>query len=228
MNSELASIRSKKTGVLLKKMRENHGKSENDCANWLGIASAEYRSMENGEACASLPQIESLSYYLDFPFAVVTSIPLDDQTRMDLDQQVNRELVKVRNKTIGILLKQQREQKGFELDDLSAKTEVSPDDLAAFESGTPVPFSNLLSILDVLQLPLDQLFSQEGPFKHQQNQPAASPSQKMAAPSDLPQEIADFVAKPANMPYLELAMRISKMDANKIRSIASSLLEITY
>jgi DNA-binding XRE family transcriptional regulator len=228
MISELATLRSKKTGVLLKKMRENHSKSENDCANWLGIASAEYRALEIGEKCASLPQIESLSYYLDFPFAMVTSISLDDQTRTELDQQVNRELVKVRNKTIGILLKQQREQIGLSLEDLSVKAEINPEDMVAFESGAPVPFSSLLSILDALQLPLDQLYSQEGPFKHAQRQPAAVAGQKMIAPSDLPQEIADFVAKPANLPYLELAMRISKMDANKIRSVASSLLEITY
>jgi transcriptional regulator with XRE-family HTH domain len=226
MNNELAKIRSKKIGLLLKQMRESHGQSDKECANWLGLGLAEYQSMETGETCASLPQIESLAYYLDFPFEFVASIPAGEPADKDLTQQVNQELVNVRNKTIAILLKQKRETKNFTVEQLAQMAQVSPTDLYSYEDDNlPVPFSSLLSLLDALEVPLEQLFSLQGPFKHEEHE---SLGQAVATPSNLSDEIKEFISKPANMPYLELAMRLSKLDANKIRGIASSLLEITY
>jgi hypothetical protein len=45
---------------------------------------------------------------------------------------------------------------------------------------------------------------------------------------DLPPEVQQFVAKPVNRPYLELAMRLSDLSAEKLRAVAEVLLEITY
>ena len=41
------------------------------------------------------------------------------------------------------------------------------------------------------------------------------------------EELREFITKPVNVPYLELAMKLSQMDAKKLRDIAESLLEIT-
>ncbi len=41
-------------------------------------------------------------------------------------------------------------------------------------------------------------------------------------------EVRDFVLKPINQSYLELAMKLSKMPAGQLRVIAEGLLEITY
>jgi len=40
-------------------------------------------------------------------------------------------------------------------------------------------------------------------------------------------ELREFITKPVNVPYLELALKLSRMDAKKLRDIAESLLEIT-
>jgi hypothetical protein len=45
---------------------------------------------------------------------------------------------------------------------------------------------------------------------------------------ELPPEIQQFVCKPVNRPYLELAMRLSELNAEKLRAVAEVLLEITY
>jgi transcriptional regulator with XRE-family HTH domain len=227
MKTELAAIRAKKIGVMLKQMRESHGYTDENCANWLGISLASYRAIENGDDCASLPQIESLAYYLDFPFEFFTTLsPASGQDQKSLPQQVNQELMKVRNKTIAILLRQKRDQKGLSLEDLAGRVDIPVDALRAYdEENTAIPYCDLIAILEVLQIPLDQLFSPEGPFKHDSSAPISS---GVSAPANLSGEIMDFVSKPANLPYLELAMRFSKMDADKIRTIASSLLEITY
>ncbi len=40
-------------------------------------------------------------------------------------------------------------------------------------------------------------------------------------------ELKEFISKPINLPFLELAMKLSQMDAKKLRDVAESLLEIT-
>ena len=46
--------------------------------------------------------------------------------------------------------------------------------------------------------------------------------------AQLPTKMKDFVSKPVNRPYLELAMRLSELSVEKLRTVAESLLEITY
>lgn len=45
--------------------------------------------------------------------------------------------------------------------------------------------------------------------------------------TELSEEIRSFISNPVNQPYLELALKLSRMDAKKLREIAESLLEIT-
>jgi hypothetical protein len=45
---------------------------------------------------------------------------------------------------------------------------------------------------------------------------------------EMPAELREFVALPVNRPYLELAMKLSNMSRDKLRSVAENLLDITY
>jgi hypothetical protein len=45
---------------------------------------------------------------------------------------------------------------------------------------------------------------------------------------ELPLEVQSFVIKPANINYLETAMHLSELDVDRLRTIAASILEITY
>ncbi len=44
----------------------------------------------------------------------------------------------------------------------------------------------------------------------------------------LPLELQNFVSKPINRPYLELAKKLSGMSTDKLRSLAEDILEITF
>jgi hypothetical protein len=44
----------------------------------------------------------------------------------------------------------------------------------------------------------------------------------------LPPELQNFVCKPVNLPYLELAKKLSGMSTDKLRSLAEDILEITF
>jgi hypothetical protein len=45
---------------------------------------------------------------------------------------------------------------------------------------------------------------------------------------ELPADIRDFVLKPINVSYLELAMKLAALPAGALRAIAEGLLEITF
>jgi hypothetical protein len=44
---------------------------------------------------------------------------------------------------------------------------------------------------------------------------------------ELPDELQVFLTQPVNRPYLELAVRLSEMSRDKLRSVAEGLLDIT-
>ncbi|NIP32622.1 MAG: hypothetical protein GWN00_13130, partial [Aliifodinibius sp.] len=44
---------------------------------------------------------------------------------------------------------------------------------------------------------------------------------------NLPEELQEFIAKPVNQPYLELAKKLSELSADRLRGIAEGILEIT-
>ena len=44
---------------------------------------------------------------------------------------------------------------------------------------------------------------------------------------EMPMELREFVAMPVNRPYLQLAMKLSNMSRDKLRSVAEDLLDIT-
>jgi hypothetical protein len=44
---------------------------------------------------------------------------------------------------------------------------------------------------------------------------------------DLPPDLQDFISKPINRPFLEIAQRLSGLSVEKLRAVAEGLLEIT-
>jgi hypothetical protein len=45
--------------------------------------------------------------------------------------------------------------------------------------------------------------------------------------AELTPELQEFLSKPVNRPYLELAHRLSEMNVEKLRAVAEGLLEVT-
>jgi hypothetical protein len=60
--------------------------------------------------------------------------------------------------------------------------------------------------------------------------PVAAPATALRGPDlrHLSPELQTFVAQPVNTLYLEVAMRLSRLSVEHLRSVAESLLEITY
>lgn len=216
------NLKAKKLGVLIKDARLSKGRSIPDCAAAVGVLPEVYEAFEYGDESPSLPQVEFLAFYLNIPvdhFMGDTSYTGDTKTPSYNPQTI----VKLRQKMIGVLIKQARMEAGLSIDDLAEKVGIAPELLDNYEFGDEaVPLPLLESISRVLNRPLRDFQDQQGPVGVWLRRQKAV--QNMM---EMPDDLISFVSKPINQPYLELAKRLSEMSVEKLRAVAEGLLEIT-
>jgi transcriptional regulator with XRE-family HTH domain len=226
MDEKLAILKSKKIGLFIRQARQNGHRSAEECAAWLNLNTNDYQAIEDGTASPSLPQMESLAHFFNVPFEFILRGP--DQifsVEKSFSNDVNDQLITLRNRVIAAMIKQQRIEKGLSIGQLAETSSLSVERLSSIESGLiPCSIADLENLIEALGLSLDGFFASSGPFAHAEQIPASPKTLSI----DLPEDIQEFISKPVNKPYVELAMHLSQMEANKLRSIAASLLEITY
>ena len=96
--------------------------------------------------------------------------------------------------------------------------------IEAYELGVkPIPYFELEKLAATLNLTTEYfLESQHGPLAQ-----AELERYMQKRFSELPPEVKAFVAEPVNVTYLQTAMHLSKMDVDRLRHIAESILDIT-
>ena len=119
------TIRTKKLGVLIRDARLAARRSVQECADALGIRKSTFSTYEEGTKAPSLPELETLVYYLDLPIDHFWSreIKSDNTPRhakLDLPK-----LVAVRQRKIGALLRQERMKASISLRNLAQETGIS-------------------------------------------------------------------------------------------------------
>lgn len=125
---------------------------------------------------------------------------------------------------IGTNLRLARNNANFSYREIFDKTGISEEQMKRYELGTAaVPVSELELLSVAMDVPIERFYDQHGPIGKWRSQQGTY--QKFI---ELPPDIQQFVGKPVNRPYLELAMRLSELSAEKLRSVAEVLLEITY
>ena len=227
MDSKLFTIRSKKIGICIKDARLKARKSMEDAAAYLGIPVDKYAGMENGTNTPSFPQLESLAHLYRVPFDSLTRWQSADETVPAIDTEVMNKVVKLREHVVSAYIAKTRQEKQMSVDYLAGQIGVSAGDLTAFEKAEKaIPYPVLLELAKELDLDLPSLHS------HYLTQPAAFEEKQAETPAqaftDLPADLVEFINQPINLPYLELAKKLSSMNVDKLRDIAESLLEITY
>lgn len=216
-------IRAKKLGVLMQGARQATGKSVEECAQILGISPAEYQGYEKGERSPSLPELETLAYYLKIPLdhfwgREILSMRPEGHTELPVTR-----LLSLRNRIIGVTLRQSRMQAGLTPTELARKAGIDEDRLAAYELGeAPIPLPELEILANELSRTIKDFQDTRGPVGVWIKQQRA-----MQHFAELSPELQDFISKPVNRPYLELAQRLSEMPVERLRSVAEGLLEIT-
>ncbi len=223
IEAEALEVRACVLGVLLRNARERAGKTQRELAQALGCSEARVRAYEFGEKGFTLPELELAACFL----TVSTAELLDENATAGefAPGEDPKTVIGVRQRIIGTLLQQARIATGRTLPELSRAVGITQDRLRKFEYGDrPVPLPLLEALAGELGVQIDYFrdgvpddtaawIQAQGDFRHFET---------------LPPEVREFVLSPVNVSYLQLAMRLSEMPAERLRAIAEALLDITY
>lgn len=215
------STRAKILGVLIQDARRYAARSLEQCARAVNLTPEQFAAAEKGQHVLSLPELEVLAIYLGVPMSHFWS----GQTLSDAPEPDYSNLLQLRHKIVGGLLKQARLDAGRSREELAQGIGVDESTLQAYEMGEKeIPFLHLEEMARALNVSIDYFLDEErGPLgRHEAQQEMNRYFQ------DMPPDVRAFVTRPVNIAYLQTAMRLSEMDAEKLRNIAAGILEITY
>ena len=130
----------------------------------------------------------------------------------------------MRQRKIGALLRQERMKSSISIRTLANETGIASSRIKAFELGErAIPLPELELLIRTLGGRIETFFDRHGPVGQWMISEEA-----VQQFLEMPMELREFVAMPVNRPYLQLAMKLSNMSRDKLRSVAEDLLDITF
>jgi transcriptional regulator with XRE-family HTH domain len=223
INSQIA-IRSKTLGLLMRDARTLTRRNVAECARAIGVKPGQYRAYEDGRRAPSLPELEALVYYLDLPLDHFWSKEIKSGKPRPYENLDLLKLQALRQRKIGALLRQERMNASVSIRNVALATGLSSSRVKSYELGErPIPLPELEALVKSLGGRVESFFDRSGPIGQWMLNEEA-----MRDFLELPLELRQFVAQPVNRPYLELAMKLSNMSRDKLRSVAENILDITF
>jgi transcriptional regulator with XRE-family HTH domain len=222
---ELLTVRKRIMGILLHDARDAAGHSIEETADMLGINPEEYARFEGGDHTPTLPQLEILAYFFNTPIKHFwgTQTLVETKKEHNIKERVP-ELVMLRQRVIGARIRQLRERAGLSLSDVAERSGMSANQLEVVERGLlSLPVTLLERVANAVNSNIDDLLDGHGTVGNW-----LQAQEQFDAFAELPTDLREFIVRPINRSYLELAIRLSQMKVNELRTIAESILEITY
>jgi len=219
---EVYSLRARILGVLIRDAREAADLTIEACASRLGVEPEVLEAWEFGQMMPSLPEVELLAHTLQVPLShfMGTETLAQQAASRAVDGQ---EYVLLRQRLIGGLLRQARTTANLTPEQLAAEAGLTAGHIHAYELGRhPIPLPVLMTLASACGVSLSTFYeeaSRVGEFLALQ--------EDFKRFAELPDELRRFVTKPINQPYLELAMKLSRMSSQEMRDIAEAILNIT-
>jgi transcriptional regulator with XRE-family HTH domain len=220
---EEVAARRQMLGALMQGARAKLGKSKLDCAQAMGVTVATYSAYEEGRRDATLPELELLAYSLKVPVRLF----FERSERLLADDPAipAEKVIALRQRIIGALLRQARQEKGKSVKELAARLGVTTRRISDYELGRkPMPLSQLQEAADMLSMPMSY-FVDEGVGPIGEQELLRSQFDRF---SELPDDVRKFVVNPTNISYLRVAQHLSDMTTGQLRNLAASILDITY
>lgn len=223
LKSQIA-IRSKTLGLLIRDARTLARRNVTECAQAIGVKPGQFRAYEEGRKAPSLPELEALVYFLDLPIDHFWSREIKSGKPQPYENLDLAKLLAVRQRKIGALLRQERLNTSISIRNLALETGISGARIKAYELGErAIPLPELEMLVKALGGRVESFFDHSGPIgQWMLNEEAIRDF------LELPLELRQFVAQPVNRPYLELAMKLSSMSKDRLRSVAENILDITF
>ena len=187
----------------------------------VGIPVALFQAFETGEHSPTLPVLDLLAFYFDVPVERFCIPPTEKKARPDT-LEMKEQFRQLRNRVIAVRLRLARASKNLTLPQVADASGIEEERLRAQETAQePLPLPELEQVCHALGLPITDLFAERGPIGLWRAQHTAEENLMQ-----LPPDVQNFLCQPVNMPYISLAMRLSQLGVERLRSIAEGLLEI--
>ena len=222
--ADWATLRRKILGVKIRHARGRAGLSLKDVGQALGISAELVSDIEFGRRDVSLPQLEVMGLIFGVPLIYFWSADAIDEPNLDFPTQ---EAIALRQRIIGALLRQARTEAGRSQEELATLLGVPTSRIPSYEFGkTEIPLLELEVLAENLNVSLNY-FMDQGITENEGSGPDAK-LDEMTYFSELPVEVREFLANPANLLYINIAMKLSELSADTLRTLAEGLLEVTY
>lgn len=232
-------IRRKTLGALIRKARKQSSRSLTQCANLLSVSTQNIIDLESGKGEISATQLEALADYFNVPMSYFWSTDLPAEAEEEPEPpDIVQERMWLRQKLIGVQLRQARQKAKKTQKDCAQMLKVSTRSISEYEYGRrDIPLVELEALAEYLETPIETLldFATEHEKRSSENE-GTTPAESEAAAQMMPlkevehltPELREFVTLPVNSLYLHLAHKMSQLPASVLREIGESLLEITY
>jgi transcriptional regulator with XRE-family HTH domain len=180
------------------------------------------QAWEFGDAVPSLPQLELLAYYLGVPVSHFWGLDtLEAKTGRHID--IQQEYLALRNRMVGALLRQAREDVKLSVEELSVASAVPIERIQEYELGeVPMPMHELTVLASAVKKNLSYFLETSG---HVGEWLAAREAWKHF--TDLPEDVRQFAANPLNIGFIHIAKLLSEMPTERLRQVGESVLNIT-
>lgn len=215
-------LRAKMLGVLIRDARLNASRTEMDCARIMGVSLEEYSAYEFGDMSPSLPQLEILAFYLGVPVSHFWSQntlkeSYDDESRMEA------EYIKLRNHMVGALLRQAREEANLTIEALAQDAGLPVEQLEHYELGNmAIPMHELNVLANGVNKQMSYFLEASGHVGE-----LLAMREEWRHFAELPEDLRKFAANPLNIGFIEIAVMLSQMPTEKLRSVGRSIIDIT-
>jgi transcriptional regulator with XRE-family HTH domain len=211
-------------GVKIRHARVRSGLSLKEVGEALGVSAGLVSDMEFGRRDVSLPHLEVMSFLFNIPVIYFWSDePIEEANR----EFPTLEAMALRQRIIGVLLRQARVEAGRSQEDLAKALGVPASRISSYEFGkTEIPLHELEALADYLSVSLSYFMDQG--LLPQDTGGGAATLDEIAQFSQLSKEVREFLLNPANLLYINISMRLSELSAETLRDLAEGLLEVTY
>jgi transcriptional regulator with XRE-family HTH domain len=215
-------VRARMVGVLLRDARQHARRSLEECARLLRVEPSQMEAWEYGDAAPSLPQLELLANYLDVPVSQFWSgTTLLDEA--DERASAKSEYLALRDRMIGALLRQSREDAGMTPEALAEVSGITAAQVEAYELGdAPLPMHVLTVLASGVKKNVSYFLETGGTVGE-----LLALREAYRQFAQMPPELRAFVTNPLNAGFIEIARMFSQMPTDKLRKVGEAFLDIT-
>lgn len=221
---ELHLVRARILGLLIRDARQARELSQAELAEALRIDVALLNAWEFGDAAPSLPQLEMLAYLVNLPVSHFwRNQTLASQDATGALTMPGDDYVTLRDRLIGVRLAVARKEAKLSQEELAKFTGLTAEKIAAYEFGSEsIPFPELSSLASAVRRNMSYFLEDTGRLGAWLRM-----QEEYDRFSELPEEMRVFVSQPVNQPFIEIAMRLSKLPLNDLRTVGEKILDIT-